>query len=185
MRLVELRRTARQLGSMRAALGRFRRLRLDEPRGAAAARLHQWRKPARIEGDVDPDRDRCGFAWFTPVVPIDGASVEQAAALAEEVLTRHGFEPILEIVPLSARAVELLTAIVWDRDLPGADERAVACHDELLRRSCELGFYPYRLNHLSMGALPPPRDDFDALVRKLKAALDPNDVLAPGRYDFR
>jgi 4-cresol dehydrogenase (hydroxylating) len=185
MRLVELRRSARRLGSMRKAIGQFRRLRLDEPRGEAAARLHQWRKRGRIEGEVDPDRDRCGFIWFTPVVPVDGDNVERAAALSEEVLTRHGFEPILEIVPLSMRAVELLTAIVYDRDVPGADERAVACHDELLRRACAMGFLPYRLNHLSMDALPHPHDDFGALLQRLKTALDPNDVLAPGRYDFR
>jgi 4-cresol dehydrogenase (hydroxylating) len=170
---------------MRQAIRQLHRFRLDEPRGEAAARLHQWRKPTRVAGEVDPDRDGCGFLWLTPVLPLDGASAEEAAAIAEEVLLAHGFDPILEIVPLSDRAVELLTAIVYDRDLPGADERAVACHDELLQRFCAKGFFPYRLSHLSMDALPSPSDEFGALIQRLKQALDPGDVLAPGRYDFR
>ena len=185
LRLLELRRSARRLGSARRALAGFRRLRPDEPRGEAAARLHLWRKRVRSAGEVDPDRDGCGFLWLTPVVPIEGGRAEEAAAAAAEILARHGFDPILEIVPLSERSVELLAAIVWDRDLPGADARAVACHDELLRRCCELGYLPYRLNHLSMGKLPPATDDYGALMQRLKTALDPNDVLAPGRYDAR
>jgi 4-cresol dehydrogenase (hydroxylating) len=36
-----------------------------------------------------------------------------------------------------------------------------------------------------MEALPAPRDDHGALLSRLKRALDPNDILAPGRYDFR
>lgn len=185
LRLLELRRSARRLGSARRALAGFRRLRPDEPRGEAAARLHLWRKRVRSAREVDPDRDGCGFLWLTPVVPIEGGRAEEAAAAAAEILARHGFDPILEIVPLSERSVELLAAIVWDRDLPGADARAVACHDELLRRCCELGYLPYRLNHLSMGKLPPATDDYGALMQRLKTALDPNDVLAPGRYDAR
>jgi 4-cresol dehydrogenase (hydroxylating) len=185
LRLVELRRAARRLGSLRAAVAQSRRFRLDEPRGEAADRLHRWRKRRPLEGELDPDRDGCGFAWLTPVVPLEGGSARDAAATAEEILTRHGFDPILEIVPVSERAVELLTAIVWDRELAGADERAVACHDELLRRYCALGYFPYRLNHLSMDSLPPASDDFGSLLQTLKTALDPNDVLAPGRYDFR
>ena len=185
LRVLELRRSAKRLGSVRRAIAGARRLRPDEPRGEAAARLHQWRKGSRVPGQVDPDLDGCGFAWLTPVVPLDGGHAEIAAEAATEILVRHGFDPILEFVPLSERSAEMLAAIVYDRDLPGADERAVACHDELLRRCCELGYVPYRLSHLSMDALPAPSDDHGALMERLKTALDPKDVLAPGRYDFR
>jgi 4-cresol dehydrogenase (hydroxylating) len=185
LRLLDLRRSARRLGSTRRALASFRRLRPDEPRGEAAKRLHSWRKGSGVAGELDPDLHGCGFAWLTPVVPLDGAHAEAAARAASEILARHGFDTILEIVPLSDRSAELLAALVWDRDLPGADDRAVTCHDELLHRCCELGYVPYRLNHLSMQSLPAARDDYGALMERLKRALDPNDVLAPGRYDFR
>lgn len=184
LRLVEARRAA--TGRRLLSFDNVRRIsRPDEPRAAAAARLHRWRKPASIGGGDDPDRERCGFIWLTPTLPLDGRAVERAATAAAETLLSWRFDPILALVPLSHRAVEMLCAIVYDRDQPGADARAAGCHDALLERMCALGYYPYRLNHLSMKALPAGRDDFELLVRKLKTALDPQDILAPGRYDFR
>jgi 4-cresol dehydrogenase (hydroxylating) len=185
LRLVEARRRARASHSPRELLRLLReRPRPDQPRGEAAARLHRWRKRGLATGD-DPDADRCGFIWSTPVVPMLGECVAEAAALARTTLSSHGFDPILEIVPLSDRSVELLTAIVYDRALAGEDERAAACHQELVRRNAACGYLPYRLNHLSMDSLPPMADDYGLLVQRLKGALDPADVLAPGRYDFR
>ena len=89
------------------------------------------------------------------------------------------------MVAQTERVVYLVPLIVYDRDVPGEDARAMACHDELLRRTGELGFLPYRLGVQSMNAPPAPRDDYSAVLERLKRALDPDDVLAPGRYDFR
>lgn len=74
--------------------------------------------------------------------------------------------------------------IVFDRDRPGADARALACHDALLGQLAQSGHLPQRLALPAMGALPAPRDDFAAVLARLKRALDPLGVLAPGRYDF-
>ena len=54
----------------------------------------------------------------------------------------------------------------------------------MLRRLTEAGYLPYRLGLQSMGQLPPARDDTGTFYRTLKTALDPNHVLAPGRYEF-
>jgi 4-cresol dehydrogenase (hydroxylating) len=43
---------------------------------------------------------------------------------------------------------------------------------------------PCRLGLQSTGLLPRPTDDTPELHRRLKAALDPNGILAPGRYDL-
>jgi 4-cresol dehydrogenase (hydroxylating) len=44
---------------------------------------------------------------------------------------------------------------------------------------------PYRLGIQAMNSLPQPVEDYGKLIAKLKHALDPEDILAPGRYDFR
>ena len=77
---------------------------------------------------------------------------------------------------------DLVVGIMYDRDVPGEDERAMACHDEILRRLVDLGYLPERLGIQSMGILPPPRDDSPQFFARLKEALDPNGILAPGRY---
>jgi 4-cresol dehydrogenase (hydroxylating) flavoprotein subunit len=75
--------------------------------------------------------------------------------------------------------------LVYDRAIAGDDARAMTCHDAVLSTLVGAGYLPHRLGVHSMGALPHARDDYGALIRRLKRALDPHDVLAPGRYDFR
>jgi 4-cresol dehydrogenase (hydroxylating) len=36
-----------------------------------------------------------------------------------------------------------------------------------------------------MNSLPPAQDDYGKLMSVLKQGLDPNNILAPGRYDFQ
>jgi 4-cresol dehydrogenase (hydroxylating) len=52
----------------------------------------------------------------------------------------------------------------------------------MLGRLIESGYIPYRLGIESVKLLPEPEDGTGGLLRALKKALDPNNVLAPGRY---
>ena len=54
---------------------------------------------------------------------------------------------------------------------------AMQCHDELQAALLTEGFYPYRLGIQSMDAVAP-----SPLLERIKAALDPKRILAPGRY---
>ncbi len=36
-----------------------------------------------------------------------------------------------------------------------------------------------------MNFIPSAQDDYGQLLQQVKKALDPNNILAPGRYDFR
>jgi 4-cresol dehydrogenase (hydroxylating) len=148
-------------------------------------RTMYWRKRTPIPADPDPDRDRCGLLWASPVVPFRGADVATAARLSEDILLEHGFEPMIAMVGQTERVMYVLPMIVYDRDVEGADADALRCHDAIVARLSAAGYPPYRLALPGMDALPAPRDDHGALIQRLKRALDPNDVLAPGRYDFR
>jgi 4-cresol dehydrogenase (hydroxylating) len=149
-------------------------------RSVAAA---YWRKPMAVPSPVAPEADRCGVLWCTPALPARGGEVAAAVQLAEELLPAHGFEPSLALVAIDERLVYLLIAILYDREVPGEDARARACHDALLGRFLARGLYPFRLGLQSMELLPPPDDDWAILMRRLKDALDPHHVLAPGRYE--
>jgi 4-cresol dehydrogenase (hydroxylating) len=74
---------------------------------------------------------------------------------------------------------------MYDRDLPGEDQRAAACHDRVLRELLDAGFPPYRLGVQSMESIPHAEGAYEALMRTLKGAVDPHDILSPGRYDLR
>ena len=80
---------------------------------------------------------------------------------------------------LRGRAV--LTRVLGARAF-NEDAKALACHDALLGRLIEGGYVPYRLGIQSVRLLPEPEGAYGELLGKLKRALDPNNVLAPGRY---
>jgi 4-cresol dehydrogenase (hydroxylating) len=151
----------------------------------AGLRTAYWRKRGPVPDQMDLDRDRCGTIWFSPVVPFDGAEVQSAVSTIEGLVLDHGFEPGITLQCPSPRAIDVVVAITYDRDEPGGDERAEACQAALLQRMGEAGYVPYRLTIQSMDALPPAMDDYGTLLMRLKRALDPDDILAPGRYDFR
>jgi 4-cresol dehydrogenase (hydroxylating) len=144
-----------------------------------------FRKRMTIPEALDPDRDGCGAIWVSAVLPLRGRDVVAAAALAERSMRDHGFDPLLALVAQTDRTIYFLPFIVYDRDEPDADARALACHDTLLAQLVEQGYLPHRLGVQAMQALPRAADDYARFMRTLKRALDPNDILAPGRYDLR
>jgi 4-cresol dehydrogenase (hydroxylating) len=143
-----------------------------------------WRKRSPVPAAPDPDRDRCGLLWHAPVTSADGQEVAALCEIATAVLLRWGFEPMISLTLLTPRSIHCVLSISYDRDIAGDDEKAMACYEELTTRCAERGFYPYRLGIQGMGRTDRP-EAYRRVIHALKAALDPNDVLAPGRYDER
>lgn len=143
-----------------------------------------WRKRAPPPAALDPDRDRCGAIWHNAMVPLRGAEVVRALAMAERVLARHRLEPMLAIALCWPRAALVTALVVYDRDARGADHRGLSCAHELAARWAEHGWLPYRLGIHDMPIAAPRTDDRAAVARRLRAALDPAGILAPGRYEL-
>lgn len=142
-----------------------------------------WRKRDPAPADPDPERDGCGLMWLAPIAPTNGAQALEVADITSEVISRHGFEPAISITMITERATDSVISIGYDRGTPGEDERAMACHDELLARLTDAGYYPYRLGVQSQGKLPEAEPGYRLFLSRVKQALDPNGILAPGRYD--
>jgi 4-cresol dehydrogenase (hydroxylating) flavoprotein subunit len=141
-----------------------------------------WRKRMPIPADPDPDRDRCGLLWYAPVAPASGREVAALTDLAAATLLHSGFEPMISLTMLTPRTVYAVISIAYDREVPGEDDRAMNCYRELAHRCAEAGYHPYRLGIQSMceGA----RDArYASVLGRLKSALDPHAILAPGRYE--
>ena len=144
-----------------------------------------WRKQSPVPSKMDPDTDGCGVIWLAPSVPFEGQQVRAALNIVEETAKAHQFEPSFGLQCVTERSIDLTAIILYDREVPGEDERAIACHDEMMQKLATEGYIPYRLSTQSMNSLPLARDDYGKLLQDLKRTLDPNDILAPGRYDFR
>ena len=140
-----------------------------------------WRKRMAAPADADPDRDGCGLLWCSPVLPGTGKDATEVTGLASRVLLAHGFEPQMSVSLATERSAVCVTTISYDRDVPGEDARAMACYQELSEQLLARGYPPYRANVSAMRHASGDAAHADA-VRRIKDALDPNGVLAPGRY---
>lgn len=149
--------------------------------------LAYWlnRRPAP-EGSRDPARDGCGLIWFAPLVPMRPPRVRVYLELLQSVMRQHGFEPLITLTSLNDRLFDSSVPLLFDRDDVSSVERAHRCHRELLSECAAEGFFPYRLGVPGFDALR-GSSGLDAgqvpnLHVRLRTALDPHDILAPGRY---
>jgi len=151
-----------------------------EPTQALLASAY-WRKTTPPPPDPDPDRDRCGLIWCSPIAPADGESVTELVIIAEGTLLECGFEPMISLTMITERSVACVISIAYDREINGEDHKAMECYRQLQGRLTSHGFYPYRLGIQSMNLL-----DSDtaraSFLSALKNSIDPNNILAPGRY---
>jgi len=143
-----------------------------------------WPKGRPAPQTLDPDGDGCGLQWVCVTVPFRGEIAARALIMAEAVMTRAGFLPVIALDVTTSRCLQIFIALYYDADDEEADRRACRCHDDLLDAFARQGVYPYRLGIQSMGRLGSPDEPLAGLVRRLKTAVDPGGVLAPGRYDF-
>ena len=141
-----------------------------------------WRKDHAPENeDYDPDRDRCGVLWLCPAIPFTGEDVVRAVKIMNEAAFDFGFEPNIGLHALSHRCFNAFLALVYDRDAPGEDERAMACHDRAAEELIAAGYLPYRQGLQGIPAMP--EDDAAGAFGAIKRALDPHGIIAPGRYE--
>ena len=61
-------------------------------------------------------------------------------------------------------------------------KRAEACERVVWDRMMADGFAPYRVSIDQMQRLTESRPEFFELVSQIKSVLDPNGIIAPGRY---
>ena len=179
-------RQAAELTRANAPAALWQQLEPGTPSGANVLSAY-WRKPDAPEAiaDLDPDRDRCGVLWICPSLPLDGSELARVLAQLEALVAQHGFEANIGLNPVSPRAVEAYLAIMFDRDVPGEDTKALRCHDAVLAWLTAQGHLPYRLGVQSMAHMPQARDDTDAWLGRVKKASDPAGIISPARYEAR
>jgi 4-cresol dehydrogenase (hydroxylating) flavoprotein subunit len=166
----------RTLAVLRPVYGLMKGIPTDRPLAST-----YWRKRMPPPESMDPDRDGCGLLWCSPVAPNDGRHAKLITTIASEIILRHGFEPMISLTVLTDRTLSCIVSLGYDRDVAGEDDRAMACYRELLDRLALQGYYSYRLSVGAMKSMGEP-GTYHKLLEALKRTLDPNDVLAPGRY---
>lgn len=130
----------------------------------------------------NPARDGCGLIWFAPLVPIRGKDVRRYINMIERICPQYGINPLITLTTVNDRCFDSTVPLLFDRRDAEATARANDCYRALYNEGQKEGFLPYRLNIDAMDTLNTGGSAFSRLASQLKAAVDPNFILAPGRY---
>jgi 4-cresol dehydrogenase (hydroxylating) len=143
----------------------------------------RWRARTPSPTSPDPLDSNCGFYTVAPLAAMTGEDGRRLLDILYRVIERHRFDPMISITLLNGRAMACVTTLYYDRSDEEESKRARLCYDDLLDALMKTRFIPYRMGIESMDRLDPDDDTFWQLVGRLKEALDPGHVLAPGRYN--
>ena len=123
-----------------------------------------------------------GNSWFTPGTPLVGATAGALHRLARGLYEAHGLDYMTMWVA-GGRFARGLHVIAFNREDSDENRRADRCYRDLAeafaRRGISVGRAPIDYFDQHMAALMP---EFRDACRAIKRALDPNGVIAPGRY---
>lgn len=176
--------SGQRLAASAAMLARSLELVAGRPNETALP-LCYWRSgqtpPAQ---NLDPARDGCGLIWYAPLLPIKPARVREYVDFVTRTASGFGIEPLITLTALSDKVFDSTVPLLFDRASVAATANARACYEALMTGGQALGFFPYRVGVDSMRWLAECAPDHAQLGARLKAALDPHHILAPGRYEM-
>jgi FAD/FMN-containing dehydrogenase len=142
-----------------------------------------WRAGrAGAPGAQDPARDGCGVLWYSPLVPMRPETVADYAGMVTRVALEHGIDPLITLTSLSARCFDSTVPLLFDRADALHGDQARRCFAALFQAGRDRGLLPYRLGVEEMDRFARLAPGAGALAARLRAALDPGDILSPGRY---
>ncbi len=145
-----------------------------------------WRRrgglPIGFPKQAHPAADNCGLLWVSPVLPMRGADALELHALVHPLFQQYGFDLFVTFSMINERALGGVISLAFDKDDAGEASRARECYDKVFERLMTAGYIPYRVGNQSMGALDPHGDVYWQTVARIKQALDPQGIIAPGRY---
>lgn len=154
--------------------------------------LAYWKNSKKYDPQALSDlaKDTCGLIWYSPLVLMVPESVTSYIKFVMETCKKFQMEPLITLTTISERCFDSTVPILFSKENPEEVMRARECYKTLLEEGRVLGFFPYRLGVDSMHYLSDhideehftEREGSRSLNLKIKIALDPNNILAPGRY---
>ncbi len=132
----------------------------------------------------NPDHSNSGLLFCLPIIPASGSTVTEVVADTRDTFARHGFTAAITVNLMGTKAMEGVVSLAFDRRNEAQTKAAHACIQEMEARYMEQGYPPYRVGINSMHHVVSEDDSFWRTAREIKKALDPNGIIAPGRYNL-
>jgi len=136
-----------------------------------------------LNGNTNPAIDDCGLIWFSPLLPIRPNTVEVFIKKVTSICKKYNIDPLITLTTISDICFDSTIPVLYNKKNIKDKKNAHSCYNELFKMSRGLGLMPYRINIDTMKIYNDEQDLTSIkLISKIKNSIDPNHILAPGRY---
>ena len=133
---------------------------------------------------VQLDQSNCGLIYISPALPQDGKVIVGLIEGMKLVAERYGHVLYITINIETATSVVAIINILFDRSQSIEVNNAHQCADALLTYIHTKGLEVYRARADAMGSVVSPESSYWQSIRSLKSTFDPDNIIAPGRYNL-
>jgi 4-cresol dehydrogenase (hydroxylating) flavoprotein subunit len=153
-----------------------------EPNEEILAAAYFKNKGLQPKENLDPARDGCGLVFFAPILPAIGKEIQTFIKNVERICISNQFETTVLLIQSNPRTFIVLVPLFFDRTNAEEADRCQSTYEQL----CELlkihHYQQYRCNTPQMEKILGDNPSYKHVMKEIKQALDPNHVMAAGRY---
>lgn len=143
-----------------------------------------WKYGAAGQPASALDQSRCGLLFINPALPLNGAAVESVVKDMQAVAQQYQHALYMTLNIETSTSMVAVINLLFDRGDEAEVERAHRCADALLDCIKGHGLEPYRLRADMMHQVIDANDPYWQTIRRLKEVFDPDNLIAPGRYNL-
>jgi 4-cresol dehydrogenase (hydroxylating) len=126
-----------------------------------------------------------GFFWCGPTLEASGTAVREVLEITGALFERYGFEMPVTMSFVRPDRLVATVSCTFNRNDDVERESAHTLYFRLRRELATAGYPQYRSSILGMGDVAAGDEGRAQVLERLKGALDPKRVIAPGRYGLR
>lgn len=166
-----------------AAIRPLHSLALGVPTDVAIDNL-LWKYDRRDLKAEQLDQTNCGLLFISPALPPDGKLVARLIDGLNAVAKQHGHTLYMTVNIETHTSLVAIINLLFDRSKPDEVERAHTCAVALHGHIHAQGLEVYRARADAMESIVSRDPAYWQTVRALKQQLDPDNIIAPGRYNL-
>lgn len=166
-----------------AAIRPLHALALGVPTDVAIENL-LWKFDASNLKAVELDQSPCGLLYISPALPPDGRLVAALTYELTGLAAQHGHVLYMTVNIETPTSFVAIINLLFDRRDAAAVQKAHQCADALLHHIHQQGLEVYRARADAMADAVSRDPGYWAAVRSLKQTFDPDNIIAPGRYNL-
>lgn len=134
------------------------------------------------QGEINLAEHRKGKIWFAPVVPLTGEHALTVINGCRRLFHHYGFDFASGLLLFNPRSVIAIAKITYLKADAEQSERAWQLFTALHQWCVEQGYQVYRTNVAHMEQVTECAPVYKDFLNRLKVAVDPDNIIAPGKY---